>query len=162
MLIAGGGGGTRGAAGQNGCDASTTTFAGVGSGSSPTWPCTIKVGGAGLGGLISSESWGSAGAGFNSNGASDPWGPGTGGRSWAAFLVGGTDDSGCGLGLGGFGGGGSGGGCNGGGGGGGSSGGDGGWIAGGGGSFNAGTNQAAAAGIGTTHGTIVVKYLGPL
>lgn len=162
MLIAGGGGGTRAAAAQNGCDASTTAFAVTGSGGSPTWPCTVKGGDAGLGGLVSSLSWGSGGAGFNSNGANDDWGPGTGGRSWAAFLVGGTDNSGCGSGLGGFGGGGSGGGCNGGGGGGGYSGGDGGWIAGGGGSFNAGANQSATPGVGTAHGTIVLKYLGPL
>ncbi len=161
LLIAGGGGGTRGAASQNGCDASTTSFAVTGSGGSPTSPCTVKGGGAGAGGIVSSGSWGSAGAGFNSNGGSDaPYG--TGGRSWAAFLVGGTDDFGCGGGFGGFGGGGSGGGCNGGGGGGGYSGGDGGWIAGGGGSFNSGTSPAALAGVGTGHGTIILRYLGPL
>ncbi len=160
MLIAGGGGGTRGAALQNGCDASTTVFAVSGSGSSPTSPCTVKGAGAGEGGIVSSVSWGSAGAGFNSNGGDDsPYG--TGGRSWANLLVGGTE-GGCGIGLGGFGGGGSGGGCNGGGGGGGYSGGDGGWIAGGGGSFNAGSNTAAVAGVGTGHGVIILKYLGPV
>ncbi len=160
MLIAGGGGGTRVSVGQNGCDASITAFAITGSGGEATSPCTVKGGDAGLGGIVSSESWGSAGAGFNSNGAND-FGYGTGGRSWASFLVGGTDDA-CGIGFGGFGGGGSGGGCSGGGGGGGYSGGDGGRIAGGGGSFNAGTKVSATAGVGTGHGSIVLKYLGPI
>jgi fibronectin type 3 domain-containing protein len=160
LLIAGGGGGTRGFSSQHGCDASTTAFAGTGSGGSSTWPCSLKGGGVGEGGIVSAVSWGSAGAGFNSNGASDnPWG--TGGRAWATFLVGGTDLCG-GLGVGGFGAGGGGGGCNGGGGGGGYSGGDGGHVAGGGGSFNSGANAAAAAGVGTGQGTIILRYLGPL
>jgi fibronectin type 3 domain-containing protein len=162
LLIAGGGGGTRVAVAQNGCDASTSTFGIAGSGSSGTSPCTVKVSGSGLGGIVSSSSWGSPGGGFNSNGADDaPYG--TAGRGWSAFLVGGNEspDWLCGTGYGGFGGGGAGAGCNGGGGGGGYSGGDGGMIGGGGGSFNLGTNQQAAAGIGTGHGYIIFKYLGP-
>lgn len=161
LVIAGGGGGTRGGAIQNGCDASTTAFGIVGSASSSSSPCTVKASGAGEGGVVSAGSWGSAGAGFNSNGGSDAT-YGVGGSSWASFLLGGLDTGGCGAGLGGFGGGGSGGGCNGGGGGGGYSGGDGGWIAGGGGSFNAGTNGFATPGIGTANGTIILRYLGPV
>jgi titin len=160
MVIAGGGGGTRGGALQNGCDASTTAFAVVGSGGTSSSPCTLKVSGAGEGGAVSSVSWGSAGAGFNSNGADDFGAALTGGRSWANFIVGGKD-AGCGIGDGGFGGAGSGYGCNGGGGGGGYSGGDGGWIAGGGGSFNAGTSISVTVGVGTGHGTITLRYLGP-
>lgn len=160
LLIAGGGGGTRAAASQNGCDASTTVFGVTGSLYNPTSPCTLKNSGAGLGGIVSSSSWGSGGAGFGGDGANDsPYG--IGGKSWANFLVGGLDVSGCGTGVGGFGGGGSGAGCNGGGGGGGYSGGDGGWIAGGGGSLNTGTNTSATAGVGTGHGSIILKYLGP-
>ncbi|MEX2181628.1 MAG: hypothetical protein WD771_06260 [Gemmatimonadaceae bacterium] len=161
MLIAGGGGGTRAAVDQNGCDASTTVFGTIASGDATTTPCTVKVTDAGLGGIVSSGSWGSAGAGFNGNGADDFDEPLAGGRSWANFILGGRD-AGCGSGDGGFGGAGSGYGCYGGGGGGGYSGGDGGRVAGGGGSFNAGTNTAAVVGVGTAHGTVILKYLGPV
>jgi fibronectin type 3 domain-containing protein len=163
LLIAGGGGGTRTDVAQNGCDASTSVFGTVASGGATTTACTVKDSGAGLGGIVSAASWGSAGAGFNGDGANDAsWG--TGGRSWTNFMLGGsfTLSSCVFTGEGGFGGGGSGAGCWGGGGGGGYSGGDGGRVAGGGGSFNAGTNTSATAGVGTTHGTIILKYLGPI
>lgn len=160
LLIAGGGGGTRAVVLQNGCDASVTVFGTIASGASETTPCTVKASGAGLGGIVSSVSWGSGGAGFNGNGEDDFGEPLAGGRSWANFLLGGVE-WGCGIGEGGFGGGGSGYGCNGGGGGGGYSGGDGGRVAGGGGSLNTGTNTAATVGVGTGHGVIVLRYLGP-
>jgi hypothetical protein len=159
MLIAGGGGGTRAVVDQNGCDASVTVFATIASGGATTTPCTVKVTDAGLGGIVSSYSWGSGGAGFNGNGAGDLDYPLAGGRSWANLILGGDDPSW--GGFGGFGGAGAGYGGWGGGGGGGYSGGDGGRVAGGGGSFNAGTNAAAVAGVGTGHGTIILRYLGP-
>lgn len=109
----------------------------------------------GLGGQVSSISWGSGGGGFFGNGAGDPFnclGTGVGGSSWAN----GSGGGGSGGSAGGFGGGGSGAGCAGGGGGGGYSGGDGGLVAGGGGSFNAGTLQVATAGVGTGNGSLVI------
>ena len=146
LLIAGGGGGTRVGASQNGCDASVTQFAVTGSGGSSTSTCALENANLGLGGIVSSGSWGSAGAGFNGDGATDPLGGGThgGGYSWANGMLGGTSDSINGANApGGFGGGGAGNGSWGGGGGGGYSGGDGGLIAGGGGSFNSGSNPTA-------------------
>lgn len=146
LLIAGGGGGTRSGVLQNGCDASVTQFAVTGSGPSQTSTCTLEASNLGLGGIISSDSWGSAGAGFNGDGATDPVGGGThgGGYSWANGMLGGTSDAVCDSSApGGFGGGGTGNGCDGGGGGGGYSGGDGGRVAGGGGSFNSGSNPTA-------------------
>ncbi|HET7262930.1 MAG TPA: IPTL-CTERM sorting domain-containing protein, partial [Casimicrobiaceae bacterium] len=160
MLVAGGGGGTRAEASQNGCDASVTQFAVTGSGGSPTSTCALETSDLGLGGIVSSNSWGSAGAGFNGDGATDPNGGGThsGGYSWANGMLGGTTDTPCSTSApGGFGGGGAGNGCWGGGGGGGYSGGDGGWIAGGGGSFNSGTAPAAAVAATTGDGQIVIS-----
>ncbi|MGO8756187.1 MAG: IPTL-CTERM sorting domain-containing protein [Gallionellaceae bacterium] len=162
MLIAGGGGGNRESASQNGCDASITEYAVTGSGSSSSSSCTLESTDLGLGGIISSSSYGSAGAGFNGDGATDPsWG-GThgGGYDWANGMLGGQYVSGCSdNAAGGFGGGGSGNGCDGGGGGGGYSGGDSGWIAGGGGSYNTGSNPVATAGVGTGNGSIVIQSL---
>jgi hypothetical protein len=163
LLIAGGGGGTRTSVLQNGCDASVTQFAVTGSGGSQTSTCTLETTNLGLGGIISSTSWGSAGAGFNGDGATDSSGGGThgGGYSWANGILGGTSDSPCGVSApGGFGGGGAGNGCFGGGGGGGYSGGDGGRVAGGGGSFNSGTSPSAIVAV-STDGGIVITLAGP-
>jgi hypothetical protein len=173
LMVAGGGGGMRAAANQNGCDAPISTFGGVGV-PSPTSACAVKVSGEGLGGALSStSSYGAAGGGFSGNGADDFFWTGspvigTGGRSWAAGLIGGTPQNqascttpGNGPGIGGFGGGGAGNGCFGGGGGGGYSGGDGGWVAGGGGSLNAGANPVNTAGVGTGNGFVVLQYIGP-
>lgn len=159
LLVAGGGGGTRDDVLQNGCDASVTQFAIIGSGSSQTSTCVLKVDGVGAGGIVSDSSWGSAGAGFNSDGATDPSGGGThgGGYSWLNGMLGGDSDSDCGFdAVGGFGGGGAGNGCFGGGGGGGYSGGDGGRVAGGGASYNTGSNPVAVAAVGTDDGSIVI------
>lgn len=134
LLVAGGGGGTRASVLQNGCDASLTTFGVMGSGNQQTSECTVKDVDEGLGGIVSSNSWGSGGAGFLGDGAIDPSGGTTAALSWSSGMLGG------GIGAsaeGGFGGGGSGDGSCGGGGGGGYSGGDGGRVAGGGGSFAA-------------------------
>lgn len=154
LLVAGGGGGTRANVAQNGCDASTTTFGIIGSASSATSACTVKAVAEGLGGIVSGSSWGSAGAGFNGDGATDS--SGQGGRSWANGMLGGDT-----LAAGGFGGGGSGEGSWGGGGGGGYSGGDGGRVAGGGGSYAdaSATNVAATAGVGSGDGSITVTAL---
>ncbi|MHB8493633.1 MAG: IPTL-CTERM sorting domain-containing protein [Casimicrobiaceae bacterium] len=160
LLIAGGGGGTRASVSQNGCDASVTQFAVTGSGGSTTSTCTLETTDLGVGGVVSSSSWGSAGAGFGGDGATDPSGGGThgGGFSWANGMLGGTSDSTCSTSApGGFGGAGAGNGCWGGGGGGGYSGGDGGRVAGGGGSFNAGTSPLATAGLGVGDGSIVIQ-----
>ena len=166
LIVAGGGGGMRNAAGQNGCNASVTQFAIAGSGDiGAGWPCLPKPGGIGAGGIFTSPyNYGSAGAGFNTNGQDDLGGYGFGGRSWFSGLIGGTQGATIcsGAAPGGFGGGGSGHGCWGGGGGGGYSGGDGGWIAGGGGSYNTGFNPAAFLGAGTGHGQIVIRYIGPI
>jgi hypothetical protein len=159
LLIAGGGGGTRTSAEQDGCDASITQFAGTGSGDSATSSCSLKASDAGQGGIVSSDSWGSAGAGFNSDGATDR-GTHGGGYAWLNGMLGGASDYDCSFAaVGGFGGGGDGRGCDGGGGGGGYSGGDGGYIAGGGGSYNTGSNPSATAGVGTGDGSIVIETL---
>lgn len=170
LVIAGGGGGMRTNATQNGCDANTGTFGIAGSGFSSTNACDPKGDAETFGGAISSDSYGSAGAGFFGDGANDVSGGttwGFGGASWANGLVGGdgNDEPGCGVAAeGGFGGGGSGSGCNGGGGGGGYSGGDGGWIAGGGGSFvtasATNTSVVVGAGIGLGDGVVTIEYLG--
>lgn len=160
LLVAGGGGGTRTSVNQNGCDASITQYAVTGSGSATTSPCTLETTNLGVGGIISSSSWGSAGAGFNGDGATDTSGGGThgGGYSWANGMLGGTSDAVCDFSApGGFGGGGAGNGCDGGGGGGGYSGGDGGRVAGGGGSFNSGTSPTATAAVGVGDGSIVIQ-----
>jgi hypothetical protein len=173
LMVAGGGGGVRTDANQAGCDASIGTFATAGSGTiGAGWACPEKASGEGLGGsLTNTGSFGAGGAGFFGNGADDNQGGiiiGTGGRSWANGLLGGTAQNqtsctslGNGPGIGGFGGGGAGNGCFGGGGGGGYSGGDGGWIAGGGGSLNTGANPVNTPGVGTTNGLVVVQYIGP-
>ena len=132
----------------------------TGGGAASTASCALEATNLGLGGIISSSSWGSAGAGFNGDGATDPSGGGThgGGYSWANGMLGGTSDSVCDFSApGGFGGGGTGNGCDGGGGGGGYSGGDGGRVAGGGGSFNTGASPTATAGIGVGDGNIVIQ-----
>lgn len=155
LLVAGGGGGTRTSVLQNGCDASLTTFGIGGSGSLETSACPVKVTDEGLGGVVSSGSWGSAGAGFFGNGAVD--GSGTAALSWANGALGGgsADDS-----SGGFGGGGGGDGSCGGGGGGGYSGGDGGRVAGGGGSFAAPAAASLVASIaGSGDGSVIIEAL---
>jgi hypothetical protein len=154
LLVAGGGGGTRAIVDQNGCDAFITLFGGVGSRSLPTSSCNSKTSGLGMGGVISSSSWGSAGAGFFSDGATDGARAASSAKSWLNGLAGGVGGTGGGSSLGGFGGGGTGNGSNGGGGGGGYSGGDGGRIAGGGGSFNNGYDQINTAGVGLGNGSI--------
>lgn len=164
LLVAGGGGGIRASAGQNGTNASITELAFDGSCSSSTYTPVLNTTGAGQGGAAPCESWGSAGAGFYSNGANDIFGPedvlfGTGGSSWASGMVGGSSNYPCYPVDGGFGGGGSGNGCFGGGGGGGYSGGDGGWIAGGGGSFNSGIDPSALGGVGEGDGSIEIEEL---
>jgi hypothetical protein len=151
LLVAGGGGGTRIQVSQNGCDALTTSFGGFGSAGSTTSSCGSKTSGLGQGGIISSGSWGSAGAGFFSDGAVE-YASGVSAKSWLNGLNGGAGS--CGGSVGGFGGGGTGAGCNGGGGGGGYSGGDGGRVAGGGGSFNTGNAQINIAGVGLGNGSI--------
>jgi hypothetical protein len=119
ILVAGGGGGTREVVFQNGTDASITRFGTTASGSSTTYTPAVKSTDLGLGGIVSRPSWGSGGAGFFGDGASDG-GAGRGGKSWANGMNGGTGTA-----AGGFGGGGAGNGSCGGGGGGGYSGGDG-------------------------------------
>jgi len=154
LLIAAGGGGTRTNAAHHGIHGQVSQFATIGSGSSSVNPGTLKTTGQGQGGVISANSYGSAGGGFYSNGADDgSWG--AGGRSWQDGILGGDVFSVCrNAGFGGFGGGGAGNGCWGGGGGGGYSGGDGGWVAGGGGSFNAGTNTSGIVGARSGHGLV--------
>lgn len=160
LLIAGGGGGIRSYASQNGCDASITAYGVTGSGGSSTSGCAMKSGDLGLGGIVSSSSWGSGGAGFYGDGAFDSV-VGGGGKDWANGLFGGSAawSSNC-TSDGGFGGGGSGTGCGGGGGGGGYSGGDGGWIGGGGGSWNTGYDQLAFSGVGYGNGLISIDFIG--
>jgi len=172
LLVAGGGGGMRTDATRVGCNATVSTFGGVGSGTigDVSWTCPVKNTAEGLGGVLTSPfSFGAGGGGFFGNGADDIVSPvviGTGGRSWAAGLIGGTGQNqgscfGTGPGIGGFGGGGAGHGCYGGGGGGGYSGGDGGWIAGGGGSLNTGANPVNTPGVGTGNGFVILQYIGP-
>lgn len=158
LLIAGGGGGTRANAAQNGTNASISQAAFTSSGTNTTYVPAALNGSIGLGGGVGAPSFGSGGAGFFGNGATDSTcgaSPG-GGKSWANGLTGG---GGPGAAKGGFGGGGSGNGCFGGGGGGGYSGGAGGLIAGGGGSFNAGLLLAAIAGAETGDGFLSITLL---
>jgi hypothetical protein len=153
LIVAGGGGGTRQSVSQNGCGGRTTDYGGTASGAGTTWSCAAKTTGLRQGGIISSSSWGSAGAGIDSNGAGE-YTADNGGKSWANGLRGGGNTSY--PAYGGFGGGGSGAGGCGGGGGGGYSGGDGGRLAGGGGSFNAGASKADKADSQTGHGKVVI------
>ncbi|MFN7144573.1 MAG: hypothetical protein ACK4YP_12415, partial [Myxococcota bacterium] len=156
LIIAGGGGGTRTDAAQDGCDALATGF-GVTGYASSTHTCAPLTDGLGEGGIASSYSWGSGGAGFDTDGGADsPFG--VGGLSWFNGLTGG-DDAGysCGTNAyGGFGGGGAGNGCYGGGGGGGYSGGQGGWIAGGAGSYNVGEDPVGTDGANEGDGWVTI------
>jgi hypothetical protein len=156
MLVAGGGSGTRTGASSNGCSAGTSNYAGSGSGSSSSSSCPLKTTGLTSGGIVSSSSWGSAGAGFSSNGAGE-YDSNNGGKSWASGSTGGGTSSY--PAYGGFGGGGAGNGGCGGGGGGGYSGGDGGWIAGAGGSYNTGASQSNSAGVQTSHGRVTIDKI---
>jgi hypothetical protein len=162
LIVAGGGGGCRNITSQNGNPGVTTTYATNASGAGVTGGGITKATELGIGGIISSSSWGSAGAGFRGNGANDGT-YGTGGASFLNGAVGGLGSCSSGTGInGGFGGGGSGGGCNGGGGGGGYSGGDGGRVAGGGGSWNTGINQLNAAGFQSGDGIAIITVLSGL
>jgi hypothetical protein len=156
-VIAGGGGGTRASVVQNGCDAMTGEAAGSGSGGADAWDCAGEsTGEIGMGGAVSSSSWGSGGAGIWGDGDTDGW-DGTGGLAWAGGMTGGNGGT-CGFPAeGGFGGGGSGNGCHGGGGGGGYTGGEGGRLAGGGGSYNGGAAGMAEAGHGAGDGWVEIK-----
>jgi hypothetical protein len=167
LFVAGGGGGTRADAQRNGCDALGSTYGVTGSGGSETHDCAVHTDGLGEGGLMSSESWGSGGAGFNSDGADDAYYDGiigTGGSAWANGLTGGgVGDYSCDFNAqGGFGGGGAGNGCYGGGGGGGYSGGDGGWIAGGGGSWNSDAAGWSYDGANTGDGFVMIMLGGAI
>ena len=148
LVIAGGGGGAHNLAQEDGCNANTSPYGGMGSGGETVAYCFAgehRGDQVSLGGSGSEASYGSGGAGFYGNGWDDRSRDGTvmlgqGGRSWANGMVGGvapdmTPCSGPRTAFGGFGGGGSGEGCDGGGGGGGFSGGDGGFFGGGGGSY---------------------------
>src|SRR4029079_5613058 len=96
---------------QNGCDGQIGSYAGTGSGSLDTWGCGAKATDLYYGGLVSAATWGSAGGGYYTGGASDsPYGTGGGQYSGGAFN-GGTSAGSCGYAEGGFGGGGSGNGC---------------------------------------------------
>ena len=162
LVAAGGGGGTRLSASSNGCDGRSTTYAGLGSGWSSSSACGVKTSGLGTGGIVSSASWGSGGAGFNGNGTGEittypSWG-GYGGYRYSAGMNGGLGHTACYRGDGGFGGGGSGNGCAGGGGGGGYSGGDGGLVAGGGGSYvdSSGTSTSTTSGVQSGMGAVTI------
>ncbi len=160
LLVAGGGGGTRTDVSQDGCDGVTSQYAVIGSGASMTSTCALKTTNLGQGGIVSSSSWGSAGGGFNTNGANDG-SYGYGGSSYISGGLGGAGSSSPTI-VGGFGGGGSGCGSNGGGGGGGYSGGDGGRVAGGGGSYisPSATLLASSDGANTGHGYVVITSPG--
>lgn len=153
LIVAGGGGGLRQDVLQNGNVGraeelgSTSSIQNQTGGGISKSASTLRQGG-----IVSSPTWGSAGAGFEGNGASD-----AGGLSYS-FLNGGI--GGGGSAPGGFGGGGSGNGSNGGGGGGGYSGGDGGRVAGGGGSFNSGINTSNESGVNISHGKVVITLKG--
>lgn len=153
LLVAGGGAGTRTSVMQDGCDGRASEEGGTGSASGATHTCAARSGGIGLGGIVSGSSWGSAGGGMTTDGASDGT-AGRGGRAYANGAQGGTGTA-----TGGFGTGGAGNGSCGGGGGGGYSGGDGGRVAGGGGSFNSGANPSNMAGARTGHGMVTIDRL---
>ncbi|CAN5868307.1 hypothetical protein BH11GEM2_BH11GEM2_17370 [soil metagenome] len=158
LLVAGGGGGVRSYGTGDGADASITPYASLSSCTLASKATGVKSTDLGLGGKADCDSWGSAGAGFYSNGAVDRYPSAA--MSWANGLAGGNGvwpgSSYCDS-YGGFGGGGSGTGCGGGGGGGGYSGGDGGFYAGGGGSWNTGTAQDNVEGIGYGNGSLDIK-----
>lgn len=149
LIVAAGGGGTRSGAASDGCPGRITELAGQGTTSSSS-SCPAKTTGRGQGGTAALSSWGSGGAGFETNGAADgSWGFAS--MSWRNGARGGD-----GAAAGGFGGGGSGNGSCGGGGGGGFSGGDGGWIPGAGGSFNGGDDQDNEPGANAGHGSVII------
>jgi hypothetical protein len=157
LLVAGGGGGTRQDVDQDGCDGVTSDYATNASGSSTTGGCNIKSTDLGMGGIMSSSSWGSAGAGFYGTGEADgSWGALS--QPWASGMTGSVGSS-CDVTEGGFGGGGTGNGCCGGGGGGGYSGGDGGRVAGGGGSYNSGANPSALVGDNPGDGAVSITRI---
>ena len=157
LVIAAGGGGTRTDVLQNGCAGRAGELAGTGSGSSTTHNCAEKNTGLGEGGVVSSNSWGSGGGGFFTQGVSDYPADFESGQAFIQGALGGSSDQY--PSNGGFGCGGSGEGRRGGGGGGGYSGGDGGRIAGGGGSYNSGANQSNVSGGNTSHGSVLVELL---
>ena len=156
LLVAGGGGGTRASVVQNGHDGQVSNYGTTSSVSSPGGGGVLKTTGLGLGGNVF-YTWGSAGGGFNGDGAWDFYSTG-GGSSWANGLLGGYAATSQNA-PGGFGGGGAGNGSYGGGGGGGYSGGDGGRVAGGGGSFNLGANPFGAIGDNYGDGYVVIEAL---
>ncbi len=166
LIIAGGGGGTRTGAIVQGCSGRAGPEGGAGAVASDDDSCLPRIGGEGEGGGFTST-WGAGGAGFWSNGADDDDGfnyYGSGGRSWANGMLGGTADgrviTSCGeAGEGGFGGGGAGAGCWGGGGGGGYSGGDGGWVAGGGGSLDSGADGLIYTHSNYGHGWVEIRLM---
>ena len=153
LIAAGGGGGTRKDPNEDGCDALTGLYGGAGSGNSATGDCSA-TGTPGEGGAVSASTYGSAGAGWHTDGDSDE--SNGGGTAITSGGEGGKGNSGGGCGdkaEGGFGGGGSGRGCYGGGG---YTGGEGGWIAGGGGSYNGGSNASATAAVQSGDGEISI------
>ncbi len=158
LIVAGGGGGTRASAGQNGNPGvvglngtSSSGASSIGGGSPVTAPE--------MGGIAASSSWGSGGGGFVGNGGNDG-SFGCGGKSFINGAAGGT---GCGSSgdnaAGGFGCGGQGRGSFGGGGGGGWSGGQGGFVGGGGASYNTGTSQVNATGFRNGDGQVTIQVL---
>jgi hypothetical protein len=160
LLIAGGGGGVGSGATQNGNPGQAGNLGTTASGSSPTGGGT-PTGSAGAGGAVSASDYGAGGAGFYADGAADI-GLGTGGRSWANGLAGGTRHNPIFvLANGGFGGGGAGNGLStfGGGGGGGYSGGAGGSVAGGAGSYNSGLNAHSVTGYQSGDGFVTITLL---
>lgn len=161
LVVAGGGGGVRSGALVNGRSGSTETAGVKGSTSSNYMSGFIAGGVNGLGGSRI-LSYGSSGAGWLGDGASDGT-YGEGGFAISGLLAGrgGLGKSCGGLAHGGYGGGGAGNGCYGGGGGGGYSGGAGGRVAGGGGSFNAGTKPRATEGACTSsgHGVVTITHV---
>jgi MYXO-CTERM domain-containing protein len=161
LVIAGGGGGVRASASQNGWNANIDPEGLSGSGLHATGG-GVPLGNFGSGGGLSLANFGSGGGGFLYNGVDDT-GFGTGGTSWANGLVGGVALVTCGSPApnGGFGGGGAATDCYGAGGGGGYSGGQGGVVAGGGGSYNADQITGwAVAGAGIGNGLVTINLVG--
>ena len=157
LIIAGGGSGTRSVVSQDGCDGRTTEYGGTASGSGTTWGCGAKSSDLGVGGIVSSSSWGSAGGGLKSDGGYE-YTADNAGKSWSNGLRGGGNSSY--NAYGGFGAAGAGNGSCGGGGGGGYSGGDGGRVAGGGGSFNDGADVSNSANVQTGAGKVTIDWIG--
>ncbi|MFK7931216.1 MAG: hypothetical protein AB8H79_23740 [Myxococcota bacterium] len=164
-LVAGGGGSTNWYGSyygrRGGCDAMTGQYAGQSGGSTSnsisSSVCRAKTDGLRSGGRVPTTYDGNAGAGIDSNGATDPggsWTGGTGGKSWGNGLEGGGGGA-----AGGFGGGGGGEGSYGSGGGGGYSGADASrTISGGGGSYNGGLNPSNSTG-NADHGSVTIDLI---